>query len=418
MRLPLILIIVLCVIAILTDWYILKDIKKYVSLKRLKAWRIGYLISMVLGYGFLIAVISIPVRDESSNILPVMWLLYSFLTIYIPKLLYLICSVTGKLISYLYRRIRGFNSRIKKNYGPIVGVVLGVVAFILLWWGVLFTRNHIEVNRVDIVSSKIPEAFNGYRIVQFSDLHVGTWGNDKSFVRKLVSEINALHPDLIIFSGDIVNRRTDELYPFLEELSKLKAKDGIYSVLGNHDYGDYIDWKDEKDHKANNDLLAEWEKRMGWKLLNNDHVFLRNGNESIVLIGVENWGEPPFPEYGRLSDAYPASSKSKDNLNDNKFKVLVSHNPEHWNREVIKKTNIDLTLSGHTHAMQMMLSAGGWKWSPSGFRYPRWGGLYEEKSKDGNIMYLYVNIGSGEVGMPSRIGSAYPELTEFTLVKK
>ena len=134
MRLPLIFIIVLCVIAILTDWYILTDIKKYVSAKRLKAWRIGYVISMVLGYGFLIAIISIPVRDEYSNIQPVMWLLYSFLSLYIPKILYLICSVIGKLISYLYRRIRGFNSRIKKNYGPVVGIVLGVCAFILLWW--------------------------------------------------------------------------------------------------------------------------------------------------------------------------------------------------------------------------------------------------------------------------------------------
>lgn len=417
MRLPFIFIIILFVISILTDWYNMNDIKRYVSSKRLKSGRTLYLASMVIGYGCLIAILSIPVRNENSDILPVMWLLYCVLTILIPKIIYLICSLFGKLISFLYRRFRRFNSRIKRNYGPFIGIALGTLSFILLWLGVFFTRNNIEVNKVEIVSSKIPASFNGYRIVQFSDIHVGTWGKDTRFVKKLVEEINSLHPDLILFTGDIVNRRTDELYPFLEILSKLKAKDGVYSVLGNHDYGDYIDWSNKKDHKANKDLLVEWEKKMGWKLLNNDHVFLKKGSDTIALIGVENWGEPPFSEYGNLIGSY-SSKKKNIHLNDSHFKILMSHNPEHWSREVIKKSNIDLTLSGHTHAMQMMFSLGDWKWSPSSWKYPLWGGLYEEIGKSKNKMYLYVNIGSGEVGMPSRIGSAYPEITELVLVKK
>ncbi|MBD5287465.1 MAG: metallophosphoesterase [Bacteroides sp.] len=374
---------------------------------------------MIIGYGLLVAVMCIPVRDESSDILPVMWLLYSFLTIYISKIVYALISLITRLCSFISKgriRERRYERDIKRgNVGVKIGMILAFCTFFLLWWGVFFTRREIRVNQVTITSAKLPAAFNGYKIVQFSDAHVGTWGNDTTFISKLVDRINGLKPDMIVFTGDIVNRRTDELQPFLKVLSRLKAKDGVYSVLGNHDYGDYIDWKNEADHKRNNELLARWEKEMGWRLLNNERAFVTKGNDSIVLIGVENWGEPPFPEYGRLTEAYPSHRDSTYNLNDSRFKILLTHNPEHWSREVLNISNIDLSLSGHTHAMQMMISIGNWKWSPSVFKYSRWGGLYKEKSKSGEPMNLYVNIGSGEVGMPSRIGSAYPEITEIIL---
>ncbi|MDE5790033.1 MAG: metallophosphoesterase [Muribaculaceae bacterium] len=426
MRLPLLMIFVLFIFAVLIDIYILKDLHRVIAQKNRIRWQIGYLISMLIGYGLLIAVMCMPVRAESSNILPVMWLLYSFLTIYIGKTVYVIFSLIGRLFSVVGNRFqkeerfeRRYGREKKKRYiGCKIGFILGIASFFLLWWGVFFTRREIVVNRVDISSTKLPASFNGFKIVQFSDAHVGTWGNDTTFISKLVDRINDLKPDLIVFTGDIVNRRTEELRPFLKVLSRLKAKDGVYSVLGNHDYGDYIDWSNEADHKKNNELLARWEKEMGWKLLNNERAFVKRGNDSIVILGVENWGEPPFPEYGRLKDAYPLSADSLYNLNDSRFKVLLTHNPEHWSREVIKISNIDLSLSGHTHAMQMMISLGDWKWSPSVFKYSRWGGLYQEKNASGEPMNLYVNIGSGEVGMPSRIGSAYPEITEIILHRK
>lgn len=419
MRLPFFFVILLFVVAILIDLYILRDINRFISLRNRKRWKIGYFISMIIGYGLLVAVMCIPVRDESSDILPVMWLLYSFLTIYISKIVYALISLITRLCSFISKgriRERRYERDIKRgNVGVKIGMILAFCTFFLLWWGVFFTRREIRVNQVTITSAKLPAAFNGYKIVQFSDAHVGTWGNDTTFISKLVDRINGLKPDMIVFTGDIVNRRTDELQPFLKVLSRLKAKDGVYSVLGNHDYGDYIDWKNEADHKRNNELLARWEKEMGWRLLNNERAFVTKGNDSIVLIGVENWGEPPFPEYGRLTEAYPSHRDSTYNLNDSRFKILLTHNPEHWSREVLNISNIDLSLSGHTHAMQMMISIGNWKWSPSVFKYSRWGGLYKEKSKSGEPMNLYVNIGSGEVGMPSRIGSAYPEITEIIL---
>ena len=419
MRLPFFFVILLFVVAILIDLYILRDINRFISLKNRKRWKIGYFISMIIGYGLLVAVMCMPVRDESSDILPVMWLLYSFLTIYISKIVYALISLITRLCSFISRgriRERRYERDIKKgNVGVKIGMILAFCTFFLLWWGVFFTRREIQVNQVTITSAKLPAAFNGYKIVQFSDAHVGTWGNDTTFISKLVDRINGLKPDMMVFTGDIVNRRTDELQPFLKVLSRLKAKDGVYSVLGNHDYGDYIDWNNEEDHKKNNELLARWEKEMGWRLLNNERAFVTKGNDSIVLIGVENWGEPPFPEYGRLTEAYPSHRDSTYNLNDSRFKILLTHNPEHWSREVLNISNIDLSLSGHTHAMQMMISIGNWKWSPSVFKYSRWGGLYKEKSKSGEPMSLYVNIGSGEVGMPSRIGSAYPEITEIIL---
>lgn len=423
MRLPFLMILLLFIIAVGIDIYILWDFRRVVSQRNRIRWQIGYFLTMLLGYGLLVAVICMPVRNESSDIQPVMWLLYSFLTIYIGKFIYLIFSLIGRFFSFIakcFRKENKYETRYgrekkKRHIFSKIGFILGIATFLLLWWGVFFTRKEIVVNRVEITSEKLPDSFNGFRIVQFSDAHVGTWGNDTTFVSELVDSINSLNPDIIVFTGDIVNRRTDELGPFLNVLSRLKAKDGVYSVLGNHDYGDYIDWKNEADHKKNNELLARWEKSMGWKLLNNERSFVKRGNDSIVILGVENWGEPPFPEYGRLREAYPVSKDSVYNLNDSRFKVLLTHNPEHWSREVLKISNIDLSLSGHTHAMQMMISFGNWNWSPSVFKYSRWGGLYQERNAAGEPMNLYVNIGSGEVGMPARIGSAYPEITEIIL---
>ena len=209
--------------------------------------------------------------------------------------------------------------------------------------------------------------------------------------------------------------RTEELKPFISVLSRLKAPDGVLSILGNHDYGDYVDWSNPDDRLANNRELAADQERMGWDLLNNTRRFISKGSDSIMVIGVENIGDPPFPTYGDLEKALPASSDSIYHQNDTRFKILMTHNPAHWDKEVSHTTNIDLSLAGHTHAMQMMIKIGGWEWSPAKFRYEQWGGMYERLNDRGHKTRLYVNIGAGEVGMPSRILNAYPEITLFTL---
>lgn len=407
MRVQIVFVIVAVIFTVLVDWYIWADIKRNTRRRRRnrRRWRRVYLISCVVCWAVLAVALCLPRRGPDS-ILPVMWLLYGYLTVYLPKLVFVLVSLIGGI-----PRLFG-----KKTFrlGLYAGLPLAAVVFLLMWWGAFGGRQAIEVNRVDISSARLPESFDGYRIAQFSDAHVGTWGRDTLFVSRLVDSINSLKPDLIVFTGDIVNRRTSEITPFIPVLSRLKAKDGVLSILGNHDYGDYYSWEKPEFRDENNRLLAEIQTNIGWKLLNNETRFVKAGGDSIAVIGVENWGEPPFPTYGKLGDAYSYSPDSALHLNDSRFKVLLSHNPEHWRQEVSKKTNVDLTLSGHTHAMQVMLRAGDRRWSPARYKYEQWGGLYEAVNEKGEPVRIYVNIGCGEVGMPYRVG-APSEITLITL---
>lgn len=407
MRVPVVLMIILLALSVIMDLYIYIDIRQ--SCRR-HYWKKIWLIASVCCWIFVVVALSLPRRAEGSGILPIIWMLYSYLTIYLPKMIYVLCSIIGRL----WRLV--FKTKSRVHIMRWIGGVLALFSFATMWWGVIYTRHKIHINRVDIISERVPASFNGYRIVQLSDLHVGTWGNDKKFISALVDSVNSLKPDLIVFTGDIVNRETSELVPFLDVLSRLHAPDGVYSILGNHDYGDYMDWSSAEARIENNRRLAAYQQTMGWTLLNNERKILTNNNDTIVLIGVENVGDPPFPTYGDLAKALPISKDSLFNQNDDHFKILLSHNPAHW-EHVKQTTNIDLTLSGHTHAMQMMIKAGKKEWSPAVYRYAKWGGLYEftpEGSKD--ALRLYVNIGAGEVGLPARLLDAYPEITLLTLL--
>ncbi|MCM1319082.1 MAG: metallophosphoesterase [Muribaculaceae bacterium] len=408
MRLPLIFTLILLVPALSADAYIYFKIpEREATAARSFRGRRWYMWGAILTNLLLVLCMCWPKRDADSSILPVMWVLYTWATIYIPKFVYVIIDLIGRIPQLFKRR--------QWPLGKWVGIPLGAIIFITMWYGAIFGRTQIIVSDVEIASPKIPEAFDGFRIVQFSDAHVGTWGTDVAFVQKLTDRINALHPDLILFTGDLVNRRANEAYPFIEVLSGLKAKYGVYSIMGNHDYGDYADWPSEKEHLADAQELREIQHKMGWKVLDNAHSFIKVGNDSIALIGVENWGEPPFKQYGNLDAAYPHDQTGK--IKDDNFKILLTHNPMHWHEQVRHTTDIDLTLAGHTHAMQMMIGKPGTGWSPAAFKYPEWGGLYEFKSAAGIPLKLYVNIGCGEVGIPTRIG-ATPELTLITLRRK
>lgn len=338
---------------------------------------------------FIIIVVSLPRRDGSDGqLLFIMWSLFSYFSIYLPK------------YTFLLSRMLCFKKKIVKYISPI-GLLLGCICAILMWWGALVNRYEVDIEEVVVEINDLPASFDDYKIAQISDLHLGTFNGDTIFVSKLVDIINTLDVDLVTFTGDIVNRKSEELLPYESLLSRIQAKDGVLSVLGNHDYGDYLDWATPKDKEENLRLMYEINQRMGWDLLLNESKYLYRGNDSIVVIGVENIGDPPFKVYGSLGEA-------NQSLSDSTIKILLTHNPAHWEQDIKdnKKYNIALTLSGHTHAMQIELFG----FSPSIFRYNYWKGLY----KDSLNRYLYVNVGAGTVAMPMRIG-ATPEITVLTL---
>lgn len=391
MRLPLLPLIILLAFNALVDGYIYMALHSYL---RRRVWSTIHAWSSVVLAIALVVVMLLPVRGGDNNmLLTIMWMLFAYLSIYIAKIIFVISDILSR-IPLIFRRKRA-------RWLTSAGAVLGVVVFGSMWWGALLNRYNIETRHVTVRDETLPKGLDGLRIAQISDLHVGTYGDNTAFMQELVDSINALHPDVIVFTGDIVNRRSDELKPFVGTLCQLRAPLGVYGVLGNHDYGDYCNWPSEEAKAADYTHLNEMLASMNWKMLNNSHVFLKQASDSLVLIGVENVGDPPFRTYGDLKKAYPTPS-------DSRFKVLLSHNPAHWDMDIqdVDSMNIALTLSGHTHAMQIEMA----DISPAALRYKHWGGLYE----DGNHRRLYVNVGAGTVGFPARIG-ANPEITLITL---
>jgi hypothetical protein len=393
MRVALFPLIIFLLLNLLLDWYIFHQIDHRSShARQWKKWliRLLALIEFVLLIGIIV-----PARQGNNEVLLTkMWLIFSFGTVFIPKLVALLFDLIAA-IPTLFKR---------KRITPITiaGLILAGVLFLATWWGALINRFNLQDSEVDIEIASLPHSFEGYRIVQFSDLHSGTYNKDTTYVSRLVDHINSLNPDLIVFTGDIVNRRSSEMKPFVSTLSRLHAKDGVIAILGNHDYGDYMTWKTPADKAANMDELYRYYLQTGIRLLRNETEWIHRGSDSIAIIGVENIGDPPFPVYGSLSQAYPA-------LHDNNTKILLSHNPAHWVDSIADNKNmaVDLTLAGHTHAMQIEIAG----FSPAVWRYKTWGGLYSDTT---NQRPLYVNIGIGTVGMPMRLG-ATPEVTTFIL---
>jgi len=270
-------------------------------------------------------------------------------------------------------------------------------------WGLLHTASAFAIHRVRFKGKRVPEPFKGFRIVQISDIHTGSVLRP-STLQKMVDEVNALNPDVIMFTGDLVNNVADELVPYTETLSGLRAPYGVFSILGNHDYGDYLRWPGMEEKNANFQRLLDMQRAMGWTILRNAHVLLHRGEESICLAGVENWGAKlHFKRYGKLE-------KALDGVPAEKFTVLLSHDPSHWEAEVIHQSNIiDLTLSGHTHGFQFGIEIPGFRWSPVQYVYKHWAGLYEKADR-----YLYVNRGTGCIGFSGRVGIP-PEITLIEL---
>ena len=284
-----------------------------------------------------------------------------------------------------------------------LGLGIGGGLFSTLLYGFSNKYNY-KIRRLKLSFDNLPAAFKGLKIVQISDIHSGSF-TDKQAVQKGVDRILQENADLILFTGDLVNDKAVEMLDYMDVFNRLKAPLGVFSTLGNHDYGDYVNWDSPEAKQKNLEHLKQIHGQLGWRLLMNEHVALKKNDAEIALLGIENWSaKARFPKHGKMNEAYPGAEKYP-------FKILMSHDPSHWDAEVRPHySDIDLMLSGHTHGMQFGIEIPGFKWSPVKYVYNQWAGLYEEGKQK-----LYVNRGYGFIGYPGRVG-ILPEITLIELV--
>lgn len=283
-----------------------------------------------------------------------------------------------------------------------IGFGLAALMFLATLYGIVRGRWNWKVHTINLFFDDLPEDFDGKRIVQISDVHVGSFFNQYQRVKRAIEQINQLQPDYVFFTGDLVNNQASEMNGWEPVFKAIESKSGKFSILGNHDYGDYIPWENEQIKDKNLEKLIQVHEAIGFKPLLNDAVEL---DKNVWLLGVENWGKPPFRQSGDLH-------KTLAKVPEQAFKILLSHDPSHFDEQIKEATDIRLTLSGHTHGMQFGIERFGIKWSPVSLRYKKWAGLYQE-----GLQYLYVNRGFGYLGFPGRVG-IYPEITEIILRRK
>jgi predicted MPP superfamily phosphohydrolase len=285
----------------------------------------------------------------------------------------------------------------------LIGLGAATVPFLGILHGIIKGKYQYTVHNTEIKFKDLPDAFDGFRIVQISDVHSGSFDSPAD-VKRGIELINAQKGDLFVFTGDLVNNLSTEMEPWIGLFKQIKAPFGQYSIFGNHDYSDYIAWPTPQSKKANLDRLKDIHKEIGFRLLLNENVDIEKDGQKIKLLGMENWGKG-FSQYGDFE-------KTLQGVQNSDFKILLSHDPSHWDEQVLPhQQHVHLALAGHTHGMQFGIEIPGIKWSPVKFRYPRWAGLYEESGK-----YLYVNRGFGFLGFPGRVG-IWPEITVITLRK-
>ncbi|MEO8112157.1 MAG: metallophosphoesterase [Ginsengibacter sp.] len=415
MRTPLGVFIIVAIMLLLDSYVFLaiKTISHSASPKaRSVIFAIYWAISIVAVIGFLIFIFTSP------DFMPKKFRTYLFATIiglffakFISVVFFLIDDVrrllqwaAGKL---LYSNTEGSQMNedgiSRSVFLSWLGLAAGGTLFGSLVYGFSNKYNY-HIKRVQLSFDNLPEAFNGLKIVHFSDVHSGSFTNKKAVIHG-VEKIMAENADLIIFSGDLVNNQATEMKDYMDVFNKVKAPMGVYSTFGNHDYGDYVSWPIDGVTKAQNlKDLAKVHAALGWRLLMNEHVALEKNGEEIALIGIENWSSKArFPKYGDMAKAYKGTEKYP-------FKMLISHDPSHWDAQVRSHySDVDLMFSGHTHGMQFGIEIPGFKWSPVQYVYKEWAGLYEEGKQK-----LYVNRGFGFIGYPGRVG-ILPEITVMEL---
>ena len=337
-------------------------------------------------------------------------LLLAMLTFKIITIGFLFSEDLFRFLAAFYHKVFGgsgeFSLPTRRRFLSLMAMGIAAIPFGALLYGMYRGKYNFQVLKYQMEFDDLPEAFDGYQITQISDVHSGSFDNREK-IEYAIGLINEQQSDAIFFTGDMVNNKTDEMRPWADLFSQLSAPDGKYSILGNHDYGDYIPWETAEKKSQNLEDLKNLQRDMGFDLLLNESRYLKKGNDQLALIGVENWGRGGFKKAGDLDKA-TAEIKSDD------FKILLSHDPSHWEDVAIHHPyHIHLTLSGHTHGMQFGIEIPGWvKWSPVKWRYKYWAGIYEELGQ-----YINVNRGFGFLGYPGRVG-IWPEITVITLKKK
>lgn len=394
---------------IIAGIFLLMEIYIYQAIRTLtdNFWiKLGYCILYLGIYGlFAYEILTFQRGDRDAHkphLISILLLVFILPKIFI--VLFLLIDDIFRLGSYAV----GF-TRSSENFFPerrkflsLVGLGLGGVLSGLFIDGITFGKYRHKVRKVKVKIANLPKSFKGYKIIQISDVHSGSF-DDPNKLTHAIDLINEQKPDLVLFTGDMVNNVADEFKPFIPLFSKITAKDGKFSVLGNHDYGDYVTWKSLDEKKQNLDTLIDYQKQAGFDMMRNEHRVIEKNGEKLYILGVENWGLKPFPQFGQID-------KALQNVPQNAAKILMSHDPTHFDY-VVKKhpTNISLTLSGHTHGMQFGLDLKNVKWSPVQYKYPKWADLYESEGK-----LLYVNRGFGVLGYPGRVG-VLPEITLLEL---
>lgn len=399
--------IILTVLSIFLEIYTFNALK---TISKNKFLRYGVLLVSIAVYiNFFITMFS---YDRGNGQTPqfqmAMGLLLTFL---IPKLVVIIILFGEDIYRWIVKGISAVSSR---DTQPLAGrrkfisqLALGLAAipFVSFIYGIVQGKYNYKVLKYQLTFDDLPEAFDGYTITQISDIHSGSFTN-KQKIQYGVDLINEQKSDLLLFTGDIVNNKADEMNDWIDVFDKLEAKEGKYSILGNHDYGDYMDWKNPKEKIDNFQAVKDVHKKIGFDLLCNENRYLEKDGQRIALIGVENWGKGGFKKNGDLK-------KASTNIKKEDFKILMSHDPSHW-QEIVKQDdfNYHLTLSGHTHGLQMGIEIPGFfKWSPSQYVYKQWAGLYQEFGR-----YINVNRGFGYHAFPGRVG-VWPEVTVIELKK-
>ena len=378
--------------------YVIADLryfKKHSWWRRLLCWMpciamVAYTIKLALERDF------IPGNDRIA-------ILYVYLGVvmllFVPMLIFFLCSLAGRGFSWLYRRCRPkLKGHSPRNYGNLIGILSIPIVWFVFFWGTFVGFNKLEVRHIEYVSDSLPKAFDGYRIVQFSDAHVGSYMKHNDWVlKRAIDSINAQQADMIVFTGDLQNIQPSELYPHMDVLSSLKAKDGIFSILGNHDYADYLGCDDAM-KVANCKETISLEKQMGWKVLLNEHQTIEHDGQHIVIAGMENDGDGKgFPSKGDIE-------KTLEGISENDFILMLEHDPFSWRHTILPKSKAQLTLSGHTHAMQFNILG----WCPMSLLGKEFEGWYQEGSQS-----LFVTAGLGGL-IPFRFG-ATGEIVVLTL---
>ncbi len=368
--------------------------------------RIGYWVISLIVYGIFAYEVTHYQRSDRSMVRAQI-MISLFLIFILPKIFVVLFLLIDDMV-----RIGGYLAGFAKpseNFFPerrkflsLLGLGMSGVLSALFIDGITFGKYRHKVRKIKVKFPNLPQSFKGYKVIQISDVHSGSF-SDPSKLQHAVDLINEQKPDLVLFTGDMVNNVAEEFKPFIPLFSQIKAKDGKFAVLGNHDYADYVTWDSPEAKRKNLNTLIDYEKQAGFDMLRNEHRIIERNGEKLYILGVENWGLKPFPQFGKIDDALKGVPESAT-------KILMSHDPTHFDYVVKKHPgNIHLTLSGHTHGMQFGLDLKNVKWSPVQYRYPKWADLYESEGK-----LLYVNRGFGVLGYPGRVG-VLPEITLFEL---